>query len=74
MKITLLRVLHVKLSRTFKESLSHIIPAIYSVLPLFQLIGTVELNGILRRFSPTFGATELMIFSSPIYVISSLNR
>jgi hypothetical protein len=43
-EITLLRVLHVKLSRTFKESLSHIIPAIYSVLPLFQLIGTVELN------------------------------
>ena len=41
MKVTLLRVLHVKLSRTFKESLSHIIAAIYS---LFQLIGTVELN------------------------------
>jgi hypothetical protein len=52
-KIILLRVFDVKLSRTFKESLSHIIPAIYSVLPWFQLIGTVELNCILLGFYPS---------------------
>jgi hypothetical protein len=44
MKIALLEVLHVKLRRTRTRSLSLIIPGIYSVVPLFKLIGTVKLN------------------------------